>query len=158
LPWLYLLSADDDAYACNVCHKRFSTVKDCKYHKQTVHLGQHRYKCEVCNRGFHSLTRLCNHKCGWGTKGATKKRKKSQAPIADPRKERDDREPAICRQWNKSKAKTSTTVTYNEHGEVVANEPAFQLAEGHPLEIIVTGLNDKKEVTYVVKPSEKNAA
>ncbi|ELT96387.1 hypothetical protein CAPTEDRAFT_187806, partial [Capitella teleta] len=131
---------DDEQFECDVCHKRYRTLKDRNYHKKTVHQGIYRYYCAKCGRGLHSLARLNRHNCNWGQKSKEKAKKieekteKEQMQLQDVA---DDgkKEMAICRSWNKTRAAES-----NVH-----------------LEVVVTSVNAEKEVTFMMKPSEADS-
>ena len=97
--------SDDKQFECDLCNKRYKSLKDRNYHKQTVHLGRYRYSCSVCGKGLHSATRYSTHKCNWGAKRKEKAAKKALAS-ADKlsRKSAGARaEPTICGRWNSKK-------------------------------------------------------
>ena len=51
------------SFKCLECHKQFKTKFSLTRHFLTVHLGEKRFKCEVCGRRFGQKQYLIDHYC-----------------------------------------------------------------------------------------------
>ena len=49
-------------YPCNVCDMVFSLSAGLSKHMRRVHMGEKRYFCEICSKGFYSKEHLENHR------------------------------------------------------------------------------------------------
>lgn len=48
-------------YSCDICGKDFAWSSACNAHRNNVHFGNYRFKCETCGRGFKTKEVLKRH-------------------------------------------------------------------------------------------------
>ncbi len=48
-------------YPCDLCSKSFTNKAGLRHHRQGIHLGEYKYRCSTCQKGFNTKNNLLDH-------------------------------------------------------------------------------------------------